>query len=98
MGAGTSVVNLRASSPSIVPPPADSSDTLTSLPSSRHSSGRRMRMKYLLPLAFLATTTAVSAADEPLALHPDNPHYFLFRGKPTILVTSAEHYGAVLNR
>lgn len=33
----------------------------------------------------------------PIALHPQNPHYFLFRGKPTILVTSAEHYGAVLN-
>jgi hypothetical protein len=32
-----------------------------------------------------------------LALHPDNPHYFLFRGKPTVLVTSGEHYGAVLN-
>jgi hypothetical protein len=32
-----------------------------------------------------------------LALHPNNPHYFLFRGKPTIFVTSAEHYGAVLN-
>src|SRR5262245_15115496 len=35
---------------------------------------------------------------KPLALHPDNPHYFLFRGKLAILVTSAEHYGAVLNR
>jgi hypothetical protein len=34
----------------------------------------------------------------PIALHPDNPHYFLFRGKPTILLTSAEHYGALLNR
>lgn len=33
----------------------------------------------------------------PLALHPENPHYFLFRGQPTVLVTSAEHYGAVLN-
>jgi hypothetical protein len=33
----------------------------------------------------------------PLSLHPDNPRYFLFRGKPTILVTSAEHYGAVIN-
>jgi hypothetical protein len=38
------------------------------------------------------------AADKPLALHPDNPHYFLFRGKPAVLVTSGEHYGAVLNR
>ncbi|HLY12687.1 MAG TPA: PA14 domain-containing protein [Planctomycetota bacterium] len=33
----------------------------------------------------------------PLALAPQNPHYFLFRGKPTILITSGEHYGAVLN-
>lgn len=33
----------------------------------------------------------------PIGLHPQNPHYFLFRGKPTILITSAEHYGAVLN-
>jgi hypothetical protein len=37
------------------------------------------------------------AASPPLALHPDNPHYFLFRGQPTVLVTSGEHYGAVLN-
>jgi hypothetical protein len=34
----------------------------------------------------------------PLSLCTDNPHYFLFRGKPTVLVTSGEHYGAVLNR
>lgn len=36
-------------------------------------------------------------AEAFLALHPDNPHYFLWHGKPTILVTSGEHYGAVLN-
>jgi hypothetical protein len=30
-------------------------------------------------------------------LHPENPHYFQYRGKPVILITSAEHYGAVLN-
>ena len=33
----------------------------------------------------------------PLALHPENPRYFLFRGRPTVLITSGEHYGAVLN-
>jgi hypothetical protein len=33
----------------------------------------------------------------PLQLHPDNPHYFLWRGRPTVLITSGEHYGAVLN-
>src|SRR5260370_14610974 len=40
---------------------------------------------------------AGTVAAQPLALHPDNPHYFLFRGKPALLVTSGEHYGAVLN-
>ena len=33
----------------------------------------------------------------PIALHPDNPHYFQWRGRPAILITSGEHYGAVLN-
>jgi hypothetical protein len=37
------------------------------------------------------------AAAEPIRLHPKNPHYFLFRGQAAALVTSAEHYGAVLN-
>jgi len=55
-------------------------------------------MKYLLPIMLLAIASGAETADKPLALHPDNPHYFLFRGKPTILITSGEHYGAVLNR
>ncbi len=33
-----------------------------------------------------------------LALHPENPHYFLWQDQPTLLVTSGEHYGAVLNQ
>jgi hypothetical protein len=40
---------------------------------------------------------AIAAEHPPLALHPENGHYFLFRGKPTVLITSGEHYGAVLN-
>lgn len=35
---------------------------------------------------------------EPIRLHPKNSHYFLFRGKPTVLISSGEHYGAVMNR
>jgi hypothetical protein len=35
--------------------------------------------------------------EAPISLHPENPRYFLWRGEPTVLVTSAEHYGAVLN-
>ncbi|MHC1767129.1 MAG: hypothetical protein AB9869_22975 [Verrucomicrobiia bacterium] len=33
----------------------------------------------------------------PIRLHPDNPRWFEWRGKATALVTSAEHYGAVVN-
>ncbi len=35
--------------------------------------------------------------EQPIALHPENGHYFLWRERPTILVTSGEHYGALLN-
>src|SRR4051812_26018371 len=42
-------------------------------------------------------TLPAAAASVPLSLHPENPHYFLFRGKPTIVITSGEHYGAVVN-
>jgi len=47
-------------------------------------------------LSIVAAAT-ISAAAQPIRLHPDNPHYFEFRGKPTVLITSGEHYGAVLN-
>ncbi|MEX0821744.1 MAG: hypothetical protein WD021_06330 [Rhodothermales bacterium] len=52
-------------------------------------------MLLLLVWGFVAGAVGVGA--QPIALHPDNPHYFLFRGEPTVLVTSAEHYGAVVN-
>jgi hypothetical protein len=35
---------------------------------------------------------------KPICLHPENKKYFLFRGKATVLVTSASHYGAIINR
>jgi hypothetical protein len=46
-----------------------------------------------LTSAWLATP----AFSAPLSLNPENPHYFSFRGKPTVIITSGEHYGAVLN-
>src|SRR2546425_3548721 len=52
-----------------------------------------------LTVLLLTGIAALAAAgnSERLRLHPRNPHYFLFRGKPTVLITSGEHYGAVLN-
>ncbi|MGH9424816.1 MAG: cellulase family glycosylhydrolase, partial [Terriglobia bacterium] len=61
--------------------------------------GRWMQKMLTLAALCAAGTTLgqVLWAAEPIRLHPANSHYFLFRGKPTLLVTSAEHYGAVLN-
>ena len=32
-----------------------------------------------------------------LSISPDNPHYFLWRGRPAVLIGSGEHYGALMN-
>ncbi len=41
---------------------------------------------------------AAELLKEPIRLHHDNPRYLFWRGKPTVLITSAEHYGAVMNK
>lgn len=48
-------------------------------------------------LSLVALTFSNVLSAQPIGLHPENPHYFLFRGQPAVLVTSGEHYGAVLN-
>ena len=53
-------------------------------------------MRTPLRLAFSALFCA-AVYGQPIRLHPDNPHYFLFRGKPLVVVSSGEHYGAVCN-
>jgi hypothetical protein len=50
--------------------------------------------RFLLSLVSAFSATVAAA---PITLHPDNPHYFLFHEKPAVLITSGEHYGAVLN-
>ena len=54
-------------------------------------------MNQPIKAAFLTMILLGSARAAPIALHPDNPHYLLFRGSPTLLIGSTEHYGAVLN-
>ena len=58
-----------------------------------------MTAKTFLCVLTLSCLTGFGQAAEvkPISLHPDNPHYFLVRGKPAVLVGSTEHYGAVLN-
>ena len=52
----------------------------------------------LVSTAMYSVAAQAGQDGKPIRLHPDNPHYFLWRGKPTVLITSGEHYGAVLNR
>jgi hypothetical protein len=52
----------------------------------------------LVNTAVYAVAAQAGQDGKPIRLHPDNPHYFLWRGKPTVLITSGEHYGSVLNR
>jgi hypothetical protein len=49
-------------------------------------------------LGFVLVFFPARSYGEPIKLHPSNPHYFLFNGQPTVLITSAEHYGAVVNK
>lgn len=34
----------------------------------------------------------------PIRVHPHNPKLFEYRGRPLVLLTATEHYGAVMNR
>lgn len=58
----------------------------------------RLNMRITAASSFVVWwSVCITSAAEPIRLHPDNPHYFLFRDKPAVLVGSTEHYGAVLN-
>jgi hypothetical protein len=61
-----------------------------------------MTFALTLALALVGSASAPSLAaqnrdTEPIRLDPVNPHYFFFHGKTIALVSSGEHYGAVLN-
>lgn len=51
----------------------------------------------ILTVILMACQPKTAEKQEVISLHPENPNYFLYKGKPTILITSGEHYGAVMN-
>jgi hypothetical protein len=52
----------------------------------------------LLLLLSPASAVENTNTDGLLRVHPENPRYFLWRGRPTVLVASGEHYGSVMNQ
>ena len=46
----------------------------------------------------VALLTGRSALGDPIRVCPVNPHYYFYEDKPILLITSAEHYGAVINK
>lgn len=54
-------------------------------------------MKYPVLTLLILLQSFLCILGQPISLHPKNPHYFEYKAKPTVLITSAEHYGAVLN-
>jgi hypothetical protein len=72
------------------PPQEDWNDLLLNF----DSRGWKMRYARRFLMIFLAGSV-LSA--QPLQKHPGNPHIFLFKGKPAVLIGSGEHYGAVIN-
>jgi len=55
-------------------------------------------LAFSTPLLMLPAARSQQAGGKTaIALHPENAHYFVWRDRPTVLITSGEHYGAVLN-
>ncbi len=42
-------------------------------------------------------STLARDASGPISVYPRNPHFFYYKGKPILLLTSDQHYGAVVN-
>ena len=57
----------------------------------------KLKTLLLTSVALCAGFLHAQQKEQPIRLHPQNPHYFLYRGKAVALISSAEHYGAVIN-
>src|SRR5580765_5287723 len=57
-----------------------------------------MPLMVVLWCGLAACAPGDEAPAAPISIHPENPKYFLFRGKPLVLIAATEHYGSVVNR
>ncbi len=54
-------------------------------------------MRSIQLLRFFLIAMGCISCSKPITVHPHNPHYFMYKGKPLFLLTSDQHYGAVTN-
>ena len=60
---------------------------------------RAQKLPRLPFLAFDDEAPLIPPSTSPtFTIHPENPRYFQFRGKPLVLVAASEHYGSIVNR
>lgn len=65
---------------------------------SKPKSGEKVKTTFLLAVMIAMLASSCVEAAEAIRIHPENSKYFLFRGKPFVLITASEHYGSVMNR
>ncbi len=58
----------------------------------------RPKNTFLTILTGIVTIMAVSCQNSPVSVWPGNPHYFSYKGKPVVLISSDHHYGAIIDR
>jgi hypothetical protein len=63
----------------------------------RHSQGGATA-GFLLEIAAFLLMLAAPGWAEPVKVWQTNPHYFFYKDKPLVLITSDHHYGAVIDR
>jgi hypothetical protein len=63
----------------------------------RHTAVRAISV-YIQAAAVVLLVAAIAARAEPVKVWPANPHYFCYKGKPLVLITSDHHYGAVIDK
>ncbi len=54
--------------------------------------------RYLWGTGLMLLITVIAGWAEPVRIHPLNPHYFQYKGRPLVLITSDHHYGAVIDK
>lgn len=63
-----------------------------------NNAGIIMKSSVSVLSVFIFVSISQSLSAQPISICPDNPHYYFYKDKPIVLITTAEHYGGVVNK